>query len=89
MNSQFSSVTHFCPTLCDPMDCSTLGSLSTTNSQSLLKFMSIESVMPSNHLVGTERLSEEITTNNFPNLMTYTNLQIQPVKYYRMIYASP
>ena len=33
------------------MDCSTLGPLSITNSQSLLKLMSIESVMPSNHLI--------------------------------------
>ena len=46
---QFSSVTQSCSTLCNPVDCSMQGSLSITNSQSLLKFMSIESVMPSNH----------------------------------------
>ena len=44
---QVSSVTQSCLTLCDPMDCST----SITNSQSFLKLMSIESVMPSNHLI--------------------------------------
>ena len=33
------------------MDCSTPPSLSITNSWSLLKLMSIESVMPSNHLI--------------------------------------
>ena len=33
------------------MDCSMSASLSLTNSQSVLKFMSIESVMPSNHLI--------------------------------------
>ena len=33
------------------MDCSTPGSLSITNSWSLLKLRSIESVMPSNHLI--------------------------------------
>ena len=33
------------------MDCSMPGLLSITNSQSLLKLMSIESVMPSNHLI--------------------------------------
>ena len=38
-----------CPTLCDPMDHQ--ASLSFTNSQSLLRLMSIESVMPSNHLI--------------------------------------
>ena len=48
---QFSSVTQSCPTLCDPMDCSTPGFLCFTISQSWLKFMSIELVMPSNHLI--------------------------------------
>ena len=43
------SVAQSCPTLCDPMDCSTQASLSFTISQSSLKLMSIESVMPSNH----------------------------------------
>ena len=37
--------------LCDPMNCSTQASLSITNSRSLLKLMSIKSVMPSNHLI--------------------------------------
>ena len=48
---QFSSVTQSCPTLCDPMNHSTPGSLSMTNFWSLPKFMSIESVMPSSHLI--------------------------------------
>ena len=47
---QFSSVTQSCLTLCDPMDCSTPVSLSIRNSRSLLKLMSVKSVMPSNHL---------------------------------------
>ena len=46
-----SSVTQSCLTLCDPMNCSIPSSLSFTISQSLLKLMSIESVMPSNHLI--------------------------------------
>ena len=46
-----SSGAHSCPSLCDPMDCSTQASLSITNSRSLLKLKSIESVMPSNHLI--------------------------------------
>ena len=45
----FSSVTQSCLPLCDPMDCSTPGLLSITNSRSLLKLMFNESVMPSNH----------------------------------------
>ena len=47
---QSSSVTQSCLTLCNPMDRSMPG-LPITNSQSLLKLMSIESVMPSNHLI--------------------------------------
>ena len=46
---QFTLVAQSCPTLCDPMDCQ--ASLSITNSWSLLKPMSIESVMPSNRLI--------------------------------------
>ena len=44
---QFSSVAQSCPTLCDPMDCSTPGF---TISWNLLKLMSIQLVMPYNHL---------------------------------------
>ena len=43
--ARFSSVTQSCLTLCDPMNCSMPGL------QNLLKFMSIESVMPSSHLI--------------------------------------
>ena len=48
---QFSSVAQSCPTLCNPMNCSTPALSSITNSQSSLRLMSIESVMPSNHLI--------------------------------------
>ena len=48
---QFSSVAQSCPTLCNPKRCSTPGFLIITNSQSLLKRMSHELVMPSNHLL--------------------------------------
>ena len=48
---QFSSVAQSCPTLCDPMNRSTTGLLSITNSQNSLKRTSIKSVMPSSHLI--------------------------------------
>ena len=44
----FSSVTQSCPTLFDPMTAARQVSLSIANSQSLLKIMSLELVMPSN-----------------------------------------
>ena len=47
----FSSVTQSCLTLCDPMDCSTLGFPVHHQLLELLKLMSIESVMPSNHVI--------------------------------------
>ena len=48
---QFRSFAKWCPTLYDPMDCTMdcQASLSIANSQSLL--MSIESMMPSSHLI--------------------------------------
>ena len=49
-SSQFSSVARSCPTLCNSMNCSTPG-LPITNSRSSLRLMSIESVMPSSHLI--------------------------------------
>ena len=48
---QFSSVAQSCPTLCDPMIEARKASLSITISWSSLKLTSIESVMPSSHLI--------------------------------------
>ena len=45
------SVAQSCPALCDPLDCDTQAPLSSTVSRSCLQFMSIELVMPSNHLM--------------------------------------
>ena len=44
-------VSQLCPTFCDPMTAACQASLSFTISYTLLKFMSIESVMPSSHLI--------------------------------------
>ena len=48
---QFSSVAQSCLTLATPRSTTRQASLSITNSGSLLKLMSIELVMPSNHLI--------------------------------------
>ena len=45
------AVVQLCLTLCDPMDCSTPGFSVLHHLLELLKFISIELVMPSNHLV--------------------------------------
>ena len=54
ISNSFSSVqfvAQSCLTLCDPMNAARQASLSITNSQSLLKLMSIGLVMPSSHLI--------------------------------------
>ena len=47
----FTSVAQSLPTICDPWTAAWQASLSITHSWYLLKFMSIESVMPSNSLI--------------------------------------
>ena len=48
---QLSSVAQSCPTLCDPMELQHTRPPSITNFRTSPKSMSIESVMPSNHLI--------------------------------------
>ena len=52
------------------MDCSTPGSLSFTISWSLLRFMSIEPAMPSNHLVLCRPLL--LPPSIFPSIMVFS-----------------
>ena len=52
MSVQFSSVAQSCPTLCDPMNCSTPGLPVHHQLPEFTQFtQSIESVMPSSHLI--------------------------------------
>ena len=51
LSVQFNSVAQSCLTLCEPMTAALQASLSFTVYRSLLKLMSIESVMPSSHLI--------------------------------------
>ena len=60
-----------CLTLWDPMDCSTSGLPVITNSWSLLKLMSIESVMPSNHLILCHPLL--LLPLIFPSIRVFSN----------------
>ena len=65
------SVAQSCPTLCDPMNHSRQASLSITNSQCPLKPMSIESVMPSNHLILCRPLL--LLPSIFPSIRVFSN----------------
>ena len=64
------SVAKSCPTLSDPMDCSTPASQSFTISLSLLKLMSTESVRPSNHLILCRPLL--LLPSIFPSLRVFS-----------------
>ena len=87
---QFSSVTQLCWTLCDPTNHSTPGlpvhhqlPESTPNSQSPPKPMSIEWVMPSNHLILCRLLL--LLPSIFPSIRVFSNesaLHIRWPKYW-------
>ena len=77
------SVAQSCPTLCDPVDAARQASLSITNSRSWLKLMSIESVMPSNHLIPCQFLL--LLPSIFPIIKVFSNesaLRIRWPKYW-------
>ena len=65
------SVAQSCLTLCDPMIAAYQASLSITNSRSLPKVMSIELVMPSNHLIFCLPLL--LLPPIFPSIRVFSN----------------
>ena len=70
-------VTQSCPTLCDPMDCNIPGLLSITNSQSLLKLTSIESVMQSFHPLW----SPSSPTYNLSSICVFSHESVLCIKW--------
>ena len=84
---QFSSVAQSCLTLCDPME-ACQASLSITNSWSLLNLMSIELVMPSNHLILCYLLL--LPQSIFPSIRNFSNeaaLHIRWLKYWSFSFS--
>ena len=78
-NCQFSSVQSFSRVwLCGPVDCSQ-ASLSITNSRSLLKLMSIESAMPSNHLILYHPLL--LLPSILPSIRVFSNMSILRIRW--------
>ena len=74
---QFSSVTQLCLTLCDPM--AYQASLSNTNSQSLLKLMSIELMITSNHLILCRPLL--VPPSDFPSIRVFSNVSVLCIRW--------
>ena len=82
------SVAQSCPTLCEPWTAARQASLSFTISRSLLKLMSIESMMPSNHLILCRPLL--LLPSIFPILGVFLNelvLHIRWPKYWSFSFS--
>ena len=76
---QFSSVVQWCPTLWDPWPAAHQASLSITNSQSLLKLMSIESVMPFNHRILCHPLL--LLPSIFPSIRVFSSESVLCIRW--------
>ena len=75
---QFSSVSHSCPTLCDPMDCSTPGLPVHHQLPEFTKFMSIESVM---HPTILSCCSLLFLPSIFPSIRIFSNESVLPIRW--------
>ena len=83
---QFSSVAQLCPTL--QLHAARQASLSITNSQSLLKLMSIQSMMPSKYLILCRPLL--LPPSIFPSIRVFSNesvLRIRWPKYWSFSFS--
>ena len=79
---QFSSVAQSCLTLCNPMNSSTPGLPVLHHLLELHKLMSVESVMPSNHLIHCRPL---LLPSIFPSIRVFSNestLHVRRPKYW-------
>ena len=75
-----SSVAQSCPTLCNPMDCSTPGfPVHHQLPENLLKLMSIESVVPSNHLILCHPLL--LLPSTFPSIRVFLNESVPRIRW--------
>ena len=75
-------VVQLCLTFCDPMDYSTPGlsiTLSSTNSWSLLKLMSMKLVMPYNYLIFCCPLL--LLPSIFPSIRVFSNELVLPIRW--------
>ena len=70
---------HSCPTHWDPMNAGRQASLSITNSRSPPKPMSIESVMPSNHLILCHPLL--LLPSSFPSIRVFSNESVLRIRW--------
>ena len=87
---QFSSVSQSCPTLLTAWTTAHQAFLSKTNTQSLLKLISIESVMPSNHFILCHLLLL-LLPSIFPSIRVFSKesvLRIRRASYWSFYFGS-
>ena len=76
---QFSSVAQSCPTLCDPMDYSMSGLPVHYQLPGFTQLMSIELVMPSNHLILCHLLL--LLPSIFPSIRVFSNESVLCIRW--------
>ena len=76
---QFSLVCQSCPTLCDPMDCSTPGLPVHHQLLEITQLMSIASVMSSNHLILCRPLL--LLPSIFPSIKVFSNESVLCIRW--------
>ena len=76
---QFSSIAQSCWTLCNPMDYRMPGFPIHYHSWSLIKLMSIKSVMPSNHLILCHPLL--LLPSVFPSIWVFSNESVLHIRW--------
>ena len=75
----FQFIAQSCLTLWDPTDCSTLGFPVHHHAWSLLKLMSIQTVMPSNHLILCSPLL--LPPSIFPSIRVFSNESVLYIRW--------
>ena len=79
LSKSVSSVAQLCPTLWDPWTAALQASLSIINFQSLLKLLSIESVMPSNRLILCHPLL--LLPSVFPSIRVFSKESVLCIRW--------
>ena len=77
--AQFSSVTQACPTLCNPMNCSTPGLPVHHQLPESTQTISIKSVMPSSHLILCRPLL--LLPTIFPNIIVFSKESVLCIRW--------
>ena len=79
LSVEFNSVAQSCPTLCDPMGCRMPGFPVHHQLRSLLKLMSIKSLMPSKHLILCHPLL--LLPPVFPSIRVFSSESVLSVRW--------